>query len=584
MSGSMKFVLTAMAALGVSATLSAAEPQIPVACSNSMASAVLEACVNKVFEDEWAWRAREFGGSETDANDGELAGHLPTVNRDSQLARRAYWEQILKRLSDIDPTRLPTDSRDDLEIFRFVVQTYLDSISYGEYEIPFNSDTAFWTSLAPRGGFKSTTEYERYIGRIKDIPRYFDEQVANMRAGMARGFVAPRSALIGRDKAFDPYLAREVEANPLFSPFQSLPATMPQDERSRLTSLAKVAITRDAVPAYEKLRKFLYSEYIQAARANPSVASLPEGPQYYRNQILRYTTLELDPAAVHELGLAEVARIEAEMRVDMDKTGFKGTLPEFIAKLRADPRFYATSPEQLLTKAAWITKRVDGRLGEFIGKLPRHRFTIVPVPPEIAPFYTGGRGGLDACLFNTYALSSRPLYSLPSLAIHECNPGHSFQMAAALEIEGRPEFRRHVYFSGYSEGWALYAERLGVEMGIYETPYEDFGRLNYEIWRATRLVVDTGIHAKGWSRAQAIEYLKAHTALAEHEIVTEVDRYISWPGQALSYKIGELAIVRLRRDAERRLGEKFDIRRFHDVLLGLGSVPLPVLERRLSNY
>lgn len=575
------------------AILLASSPSIAAEADQSQAAPVcggireakaLEVCVEQVFKDEWEWRAREFGGFETDAGDGELAAHLPSVGPAAQTARSVYWQALLDRLEGVDASALTPDVRDDLEIFRFVVQDYLDGIKYREFEIPFNSDTAFWTSLAPRRGLANAGEYERYISRLSEIPRYFDEQIANMRQGVRRGFVAPKSALNGRESAFDAYLSPDAHDNPLLVPFREFPDSIPQAERDRLLRLAEQTVMGSAIPAYRKLRTFLYSEYLPKARDNPSVSSLPDGANLYRRQILRYTTLELDPLKVHDLGLAEVARIESEMQEDMRRAGFAGTLPEFVAMLRKDPRFYATTPEQLLSKAAWITKRVDGRLGEFIGKLPRHRFTIVPVPADIAPFYTGGRGGLDACLFNTYALSSRPLYSLPALAIHECNPGHSFQMAAALEIEGRPEFRRHVYFSGYSEGWALYAERLGVEMGIYETPIEDFGRLNYEVWRAARLVVDTGIHAKGWSRDQAIAYLKAHTALADHEITTEVDRYISWPGQALSYKIGELTIRRLRSDAQARLGSKFDLRNFHDAILGLGSVPLPVLERRIRQF
>jgi len=262
---------------------------------------------------------------------------------------------------------------------------------------------------------------------------------------------------------------------------------------------------------------------------------------------------------------------------------FKGSFAEFLTFLRTDPQFYARTPEELLSRAAWISKRADGQLGRFM-TLPRARFTIVPVPPDIAPFWTAGRGGMGTYWVNTYDLPSRPLYNLPALTLHESDPGHALQGAIASEQKDLPEFRRNAYISAYGEGWALYCEKLGVEMGIYETPYEDFGRLTYEMWRAARLVIDTGVHSKGWTREQALAYLRDHTALSEHEVTTEVDRYISWPGQALSYKLGEIAIVRLRAQAEKELGDTFDIKGFHDVILKQGSVPLPVLEQQIQAY
>jgi uncharacterized protein (DUF885 family) len=272
------------------------------------------------------------------------------------------------------------------------------------------------------------------------------------------------------------------------------------------------------------------------------------------------------------------------MRETMAKTGFSGTLAEFIAFLRSDPRFYAKTPDELLGVSAYVAKRVDGELDKIVGRLPRYRYTIRPVPAEIAPFYTAGRGGLDACWMNTHNLPVRPLYNIPALTLHECAPGHSFQAALALEQPERPDFRKQTYFSGYGEGWGLYTEWLGIGMGIYRTPYEEFGRQSYEMWRAARLVIDTGVHSMGWTRAQAIEYLAGHTALSRHEVETEVDRYISWPGQALAYKLGEMTIRRLRRQAEESLGDRFDQRHFHDAVLELGSVPLPVLEQRIADF
>jgi uncharacterized protein (DUF885 family) len=287
---------------------------------------------------------------------------------------------------------------------------------------------------------------------------------------------------------------------------------------------------------------------------------------------------------VHQTGLEEVAKIHAQMLQTMKDSGFKGSFPQFLHFLRTDPQFYAKTPDELLMRTAWVAKQVDGQLGKFFGRLPRQRFAIVPVPDDIAPYYTSGRGGADAYLVNTYDLKSRPLYNMPALTLHESMPGHALQLALAAEQSGQPAFRRNSYISAYGEGWGLYAEYLGDEMGIYATPYQRFGYLTYQMWRACRLVVDTGIHHLGWTRQQAIDYLTQNTALSDREIANEVDRYISWPGQALSYEIGYLKILQLRHKAEHALGDKFDLRAFHDTVLQLGSVPLPVLARRIERF
>ncbi|RYD40313.1 MAG: DUF885 domain-containing protein [Sphingomonadales bacterium] len=337
-------------------------------------------------------------------------------------------------------------------------------------------------------------------------------------------------------------------------------------------------------PAYAKLLTFFKDEYLPKARTTLAAEAMPDGKAFYQAQIREYTTTALTAEQIHQIGLKEVARITAEMEVVKEKAGFKGNLAAFIQFLRTDPQFYAKTPEELLAFSALVAKRADGQLKYTIGFLPRYRFTILPVPDAIAPTYTAGRGGLDACLMNTYDLPSRPLYQIPALTLHECVPGHSFQAAVALETTKWPAFRRQTYFSGYGEGWGLYTEWLGTKMGIYRTPYEDFGRLSFEMWRASRLVVDTGVHHYGWSREKAIDYLASHTALAQHDVETEIDRYISWPGQALAYKLGEITIRRLRADAEAKLGPKFDQRKFHDTFLALGSVPLPVLEQQLEKF
>ena len=338
------------------------------------------------------------------------------------------------------------------------------------------------------------------------------------------------------------------------------------------------------LPAYRKLLDFNKNASFPQARATISAQDLPDGDAYYRANIREYTTTDRTPEEIHQIGLKEVARIDAEMRKTMRDSGFKGSFEQFLTFLKTDPQFYAKTPDELMGVSAYVTKRTDGKIGEYFGLLPRRRFSIVPVPDALAPFYTAGRGGLESCQMNTYNLPVRPLYQIPALTLHECEPGHSFQAALSREQKELPRFRQNLYFSGYGEGWGLYSEWLGYSMGIYRTPYERFGALSYEMWRAARLVIDTGIHRYGWSRQKAIDYLASHTALSQHEVETEVDRYISWPGQALAYKLGELTIRKLRAEAEATLGTRFDQRAFHDRILGLGAVPLTVLEEQMRAF
>ena len=329
---------------------------------------------------------------------------------------------------------------------------------------------------------------------------------------------------------------------------------------------------------------FLRSQYIPGAREALDAASLPGGRDYYQSKILEFTTLDWSPERVHALGLSEMEAIHARMAAVMAEVSFDGDLSAFLAHLRADPKFYVTTPQALLDRAAWVAKTFDGKAGDWFGRLPRRRFAIVPVPDDIAPFYTAGRGGPGVYLVNTYDLPSRPLYALTALTLHESAPGHAFQMPLAAENAALPPFRRETYISAFGEGWALYCERLGEEMGMYQTPYDRFGMLSYQAWRAARLVVDTGVHTQGWPRERALAYLADNTALSEHEIGTEVDRYIAWPGQALAYYLGQMTILAARKKAEAALGPKFDIRAFHDTVLQLGCVPMPVLTARIDRF
>ncbi|WP_174279471.1 DUF885 domain-containing protein, partial [Sphingomonas bacterium] len=372
------------------------------------------------------------------------------------------------------------------------------------------------------------------------------------------------------------------DATVFFQPFAKLTATLA--DRAQLQDEARRTIAAVVIPAHRRLLAFLRETYFPGLKPAIGAASLPDGAAYYRSRIRVYTTLDLAPDAIHRIGLDEMAGIRAEMEKTRADAGFTGDLPAFLHFLRTDPRFYARTADELLKEAASEAKRFDGIADQWFGRLPRRRFAIVPVPPEIAPYYTAGRGGPGQYLVNTYDLPSRPLFQLPALTLHESAPGHAMQIPLAAENTALPPFRRQSYISAYGEGWAVYCERLGDEMGFYQTPYERFGMLSYQAWRAARLVVDTGLHAQGWSRERAQAYLRDNTALSEQEIKTEVDRYIGWPGQALSYYLGEMTIRRARAKAQVALGPRFDVRAFHDTVLSLGSVPLPVVEARIDRF
>ncbi len=554
------------------------EPQGRIA-----AQAEADARLVALFDADQAWSVARTGRS-PDGEGGFTAGdRLPRVDPASQQEAITHAEQMLAQLDLIPAESLSDENRIHAAVFRTRLETVLLDGRFREWEAPFNSDSSFWTYLDERGFLSTEDDYRRYLARMRDIPRYFAEHEENMRAGLARGFSIPRVTIEGRDTSITSFIT-DPEASAFYAAFRQMPSNMPAEDQARLRDEARAVIREVVVPAYEGLLAFYRTEYLPQTRTTTSAADLPDGEAYYAAQVRKYTTLDITPDEVRQIGLWEVARIQAEMRQTMRDAGFEGSFEDFLHFLRTDPQFYAETPEELLMVSAWVAKRVDGRIGDVLGRLPRRRFTIVPVPDALAPFYTAGRGGLESCQMNTHNLPSRPLYQIPALTLHECSPGHSLQAALAEEQEAGPEFRRYTYFSGYGEGWGLYTEWLGVEMGIYRTPYEHFGRLSYEMWRAARLVIDTGLHQQGWSRRQAIDYLAAHTALSQHEVETEVDRYISWPGQALSYKLGELTIRRLRREAEAALGSHFDLRRFHDAILALGSVPLPVLEARIERF
>lgn len=552
----------------------------PLSAQTRPDAASADARLRALYTDEWNWRQKEMARGD---QSGGGADHFPKVDAASQQARLAYWTTTLASLDTIPFDQLSAEEKVNAQIFRTSLRALASDVKYRTYEAPFNSDTFFWTDFTPRQGFGSAAAYRAYLGRLRDVPRYFDEQIGNMRAGLARGYSVPRVAVIGRDQTIEPYVKGDT-TNPLYVPFVQMPSTIPAADQESMRVEGLAAIRDVVAPAYARLLTMIRDEYLTTARTTLAATAMPDGQAFYQAQIEKHTTLTLTPQQIHDIGLKEVARIQAEMEATKNKASFNGTMAEFFTFLRTDPQFYAKTPRELLSYSAYVAKKADGKLNATIGLLPRRRHAILPVPEALAPIYTGGRGGLDACLMNTYNLPARPLYTLASLTLHECTPGHSFQSALALEGPERPAFRNATSFSGYGEGWGLYTEWLGTIMGIYETPYEDFGRLTYEMWRACRLVIDTGIHQFGWTRDQALAYLRDHAALAEHEITTEIDRYSAWPGQALAYKLGELQIRRHRKEAEEKLGATFDQRRFHDAILAIGSVPLPVLEQRMAQF
>jgi uncharacterized protein (DUF885 family) len=551
-------------------------PGVPVHASSA------DGRLRALYEGYWQWQLKDQHQIETARGEVQPGSALRAVTPLAQERRFAHYRALLTKLDAIDPAALSPEEQVNAAVLRADLEERIGDAGQREWEMPFDSDSSFWTYLDSPRGFETVEEYDRYLARIRDVPRFIDENIANARTGLKRGFSVPQVTLEGRDASIVPFT--RAADNPFAIAFDQIPARFPEAERKRLQREGHAAIAEAVVPAYNRLLRFFREEYLPGTRQTLAAEAVPGGKEWYAQNIRQYTTLDLTAEQIHQIGLGEVARIESEMRKVMAEVGFEGTIAAFNAKLKRDPQFIAKTADELMGVSAYVAKRVDGRLEDMFGFLPRKPFTIRPVPEALAPFYTAGRGGEGACQMNTHDLPSRPLYNIPALTLHECTPGHSFQFSFQSELAQAPAFRRNIYFSGMGEGWGLYTEFLGEEMGIYRTPYERFGRLSYEMWRAARLVIDTGIHHYGWDREKAVRYLADRTALSDHEVSTEVDRYISWPGQALAYKLGEMTIRRMRTKAQDALGERFDIRKFHDVVLALGSVPLPLLEARIDAF
>jgi uncharacterized protein (DUF885 family) len=554
--------------------------------------------LHALFDREWEMRLRDEPLFATEVGRHEYDALLPEVAYADLERRHRERQALLAELTEIgaiDLSRLSVADAVDAQIWRAQLEDRIAEFELGSYQMPFNADSGFHTGFAmlpDRMPFATRRDYESYLSRLRAWPRYVGQQIELMRMGIRRGFTVPRATLAGYERTISAHVVDDPAKSVFYKPFERFPAAMPEAERQSLRAAARAAILDGAVAGYRLLLDFYRAEYLPHARVTISASELPDGRAYYAHQIRHFTTLDLTPERIHEVGLAEVERITGEMQAVIRQVGFKGDFAAFVRFLRTDPRFYPKTGEELLKDAAWIAKRIDGKLPSEFKTLPRLPYTVQPVPDHLAPKYTAGRyvqspaGSTQPGIYwvNIYQPETRPLYDLEALTLHEAVPGHHLQIALSQELADLPNFRRYSYLSAFGEGWGLYSEWLGLEMGFYTDPYSNFGRLTYEMWRACRLVVDTGIHAQGWTRQQAIDYLAAHTALPLHEVETETDRYISWPGQALAYKLGELKIKELRRKAEKALGPAFDVRRFHDVVLGSGAVPLAVLEQNVDRF
>lgn len=548
-----------------------------------------------ILDEAWEFQLREEPLFATRVGDRRYDDRLPSVAPADFERRSAFARQALARLGGISRGALSPADQVNYDMFKRTTADELTELDFRTWRMPLNAEGSFHSGFArlPVSVPLSTTkDYLNYLARLRAFPVYARQQTENMREGLRTGFVQPKVILQGFEDTITVHLVSEVERSVFWKPFAAFPTGVPTAEHERLRQAGRAAIETDVLPVYRALLEFMTKEYLPQARPTIAARDLPQGPEYYGYCVKHFTTLDLTPEEVHEIGLREVARIRAEMDEVLKQVKWEKGFPQFLEFLRTDPRFYPKTPEELLKEASYIAKRMDGQLPRFFKTLPRQPYGVEPVPVDIAPKYTAGRysgapiEGTRAGMYwvNTHALPTRTLYTLEALSLHEAVPGHHLQTSLQQEVKDVPNFRRHDYVDAFGEGWGLYSERLGLEAGFYTDPYSNFGRLTYEMWRACRLVVDTGMHWKGWTRDQALKHLADNTALSIHEVTTETDRYIGWPGQALAYKMGELKIRELRKRAEDALGTRFDVREFHDAVLRNGSVPLSVLEGQIDAF
>ena len=510
---------------------------------------------------------------------------LPSVDPATQQKTLEHFQDVLAQVDKLDQSGMSESEKINVQVYEYQLQTQANMQKFKEWEKPVTSLGSFWARTQNTGqrGFRTEQDYLNYLTWLTDIPRFYDENIANMRLGVEHGYTPPKITMTGRDQTISLVAkATQADQTPFWKPFTKMPGTINTAEQARLRAEGKKEIEALIIPEYKKLLVFWNDEYYPHTVKSIAATDLPGGKAYYQSLIKRYTTLDMTPQEIHDFGLQEVAKIHQEMLDTMAEAKFQGDFPAFLHFLRTDPQFYAKSEDELLGKVSYMMKDFDDKADRYFGYMPRGRFGVHPVPAETAPYVPAGFGGPDGFSINLYDLNSRPLYSMPSLTVHEAAPGHSWAGLIAREHQDPDGFRGGG--SAFGEGWALYCERLGTEMDMYHTPYEKFGMLSFQSWRASRLVVDTGMHALGWTREQTQQYLRDNTALSEFDVVEETDRYISMPGQALAYYLGMTEIFKERKHAQEVLGPKFNLRAFHDAILATGGVPLPVLDEYLEAW
>jgi uncharacterized protein (DUF885 family) len=550
--------------------------------------------LHALFDAQWERGLRENPTGATYLGDHRFDALWPDMSPAALKASYEADKSVLTALDRVDPKALSAEDQLSRDLFRRQYEAEIASYEYGEQ----------YTPISQRGGlpslhrmtdvvvFKTVQDYEQWLTRMRTVDRLIDQNIALMREGVKRGMVPPKAILQRVPAQLDKQIVTDPVKSPFYEAFAKMPDSIPAAEQARLQAAARDAITKTVVPSYTKLRDYVVRDYLPRCRDSFGLWDTPNGAARYTELARFYTTTNLTPDEIHEIGLQEVARIRGEMMKVIAQTGFKGSFEEFLTYLRTDPKFRYTDPQQLLQAYQAMAKRVDPQLPQYFGKLPRMPYGVRPIAEQVAPdtttaYYQGpAMDGKRAGYYyvNLYKPEERPKYEIPVLTIHEAVPGHHLQISLAQELGELPKFRRDFEATAFVEGWALYSESLGQEMGFYDDPYDKFGQLTYEMWRAVRLVVDTGLHHKKWPRQQAIDYFKANAAKTELDIINEIDRYIGNPGQALAYKIGELKIKQLRREATEQLGDRFDIRAFHDVVLGSGAIPLDVLEANVRNW
>lgn len=560
-------------------------------CLNTQANDEFEPLLQEI----WQFELQVDPVKATALNFRDYDDRLKDVSATRLAKQQQQYQLFQERLLALDYDSLTRSEQITYTIQLRQLNDALDKYRYKAHLMPITSESGFHTKLAMLVNahrFRNSDDIDNYLARLSQFDTYFQQQINWMKQGLQAGISQPQVVLQGYVDSIAAFISPTPEQNHYYSPFLQLDNLGLTDAQAQeYRNRAKALIQSQVNPAYQGFYDFMSQQYIPNAKLNIASATDDISRAYYQNRIEYYTTTNLSADEIHNIGLKEVARIRQEMQQVLQQLNYQGDLKSFIHFLRTDPQFYATSADQLLKQAAYLSKKIDAKLPQLFSVLPRTPYGVAPVPDNIAPKYTTGRYIAPTndtqpgyYWVNTYALDKRPLYALTALTLHEAVPGHHLQISLSREMEKLPPVRRFTYISAFGEGWGLYSEYLGKEVGMYETPYDEFGRLSYEMWRATRLVVDTGMHSKNWSRKQAQQYMLDNTALSEHNIKTEIDRYISWPAQALSYKLGEIKIKALRQQAEAALGTDFDIRKFHNAVLEHGSVPLSILQENIAAF